>query len=129
MRNRSGILIGLTVLAVAAAFISPAWATMDNLKAFKQVYPPKAGQAAPGCKVCHQSLIGKKGDLNAYGLALQKSKASADAKKITAADLKAIEKEDSDKDGVSNLDEINAGTSPGDPTSIPPTAGKGDKSK
>ena len=111
-------------LSAAAAFCvvlavpSPAWATFDNLKTFKQTYPGKAPKAY-SCKICHHSLLGKKGDLNAYGLALQKLKAPADAKKLTPDDLKALEKEDSDLDGVSNLDEIHAGTPLGEPAATP----------
>ena len=54
-----------------------------------------------------------------YGLALQKLKAPADAKKLTEKDLRAVEKGDADADGVSNLDEITAGTALGDPVSFP----------
>lgn len=108
---------GVVVLGLG----SEAWATIDNLKSFKQTYPGKEPKAY-SCKVCHLGAIGKKGDLNAYGLALQKLKAPADAKKLTEKDFKAIEKVDADKDGASNLDEITAGTFPGDPVSVP--AGK-----
>ena len=95
-----------------------AWATLDNLKNFKQVYPGK-NPSVYSCKTCHKSAVGKKGDMNAYGLALQKLKAPADAKKLTEADFRVIEKEDADLDGATNLDEINAGTNPGDPASVP----------
>jgi len=96
----------------------PAWATIENLKSFKQAYPGKDPKTY-SCKICHNAALGKKGDLNAYGIALQKSKAPADAKELTKQDIRAIEKTDADKDGVSNLDEINAGTAPGDPASVP----------
>ena len=105
---------GILVLCIGEA----AWATIDNFKTFKQTYPGKDPKFY-SCKVCHQSAIGKKGDLNAYGLALQHLKAPADAKKLTEEDLRAIEKDDADGDGASNLDEINAGTAPGDPVSVP----------
>ena len=62
-------------LVVAAP---PAWATIDNLKAFKQAYP---GRTAVSCKTCHQGIVGKRGDLNAYGLALQKLKGAGNATK------------------------------------------------
>jgi len=105
-------------LCVFLSFNSAAWATIENLKSFKQTYPGK-DPTYYSCKICHQAAVGRKGNLNAYGLALQKSKAPADAKELTKQDFRAIEKEDADGDGVSNIDEINAGTAPGDPTSVP----------
>lgn len=40
-------------------------------------------------------------------------------KKAAAASLKAVECKDADKDGISNIAEIKAGTLPGDPKSKP----------
>ena len=115
MRIRWHVLtVGLGLL-VAGGLAEPAWATMANLTSFKQAYPTVSPVS---CKMCHQGAIGKKGDLNAYGQALQKSKAPADAKKLTADDFRAVEKADSDGDGVSNVDELKAGTNPGDPASV-----------
>ena len=108
--------VGLLVFLVSQA--TPAWATLDNFKTFKEAYPGKEAKAY-SCKICHLNAMGKKGELNAYGLALQKLKAPADAKKLTGEDIRALEKDDADKDGASNLDEINAGTAPGDSASIP----------
>src|SRR3989338_8144404 len=65
-------LFGLLLIAPQAH------ATIDNLKSYKQAYPGKDAKAY-SCKVCHQGAIGKKGDLNAYGLAQQALKAPADA--------------------------------------------------
>ena len=116
MRKNSGILFGL-ILSAALLAAGPALATMENQKAFKQSYPAKAGRTAPGCKMCHQGAIGKSSqDLNPYGADLKKG---ANPKKLTEADFKAIETEDSDKDGASNGAEIAAGTQPGDPASAP----------
>ena len=90
---------------------STAWATMDNLKTYKAAYPGKPAT----CKTCHQGAVGKKGDLNAYGTALQTSKGGpGKALKLTTEDVKAVEKGDADHDGVSNGDEIAAGTPPGE---------------
>ena len=114
MQNVRHAFIGMSVLAMALTLSGPAWATMDNLKSLKEAYPGKTA----ACKECHLGAIGKTGDLNAYGLALQKAKADG-AKKLTPADYKAIETQDADQDGASNLDEINAGTNPGDPASTP----------
>ena len=118
-RRLMKLAVGGCALCLLAA---PAWATIDNLKSYKAAYPGKAPQAY-SCKVCHDGAIGKKDNLNAYGLALQQYKADAGAKKLTEEDYRAIEKEDADKDGASNLDEINAGTSPADPASTPPPKG------
>jgi len=56
------------------------------------------------------------GKLNPYGVDFAKQRTR------DAAAFKAIERLDSDKDGVSNLDEIKAGTLPGDPASKPSAA-------
>ena len=120
MLTRRAVCVGVCLCFIVAGGPS-AWATIDNLKAFKQAYPPK--DAKPySCKICHHGFLGKKDNLNAYGLALQKLKAPADAKQLTPDDLKALEKDDSDLDGVSNLDEINAGTPPGEPAAAPDAA-------
>ena len=94
----------------------------DNFKAFKQTYPGKSASLY-SCKTCHQHAIGRKGDLNPYGASLQKAVAPGTANKLTEANFQAVEKEDADSDGVSNLDEINAGTNPGDPASVPAKGG------
>ncbi|MBI3996995.1 MAG: hypothetical protein HY352_04980 [Candidatus Omnitrophica bacterium] len=97
---------------------TPAWATIDNFKSYKAAYPGKDAKAY-SCKVCHQHPVGRAGDLNAYGKALQQSKAQIGAKKLTVEDYRASEKGDADSDGASNVEEINAGTSPSDPASVP----------
>ena len=87
MLIRRGTLITLTAVAVLGVGTS-SWATMDNLKTYKQAYPDKAAKTS--CKTCHEGAMGNKGNLNAYGLALQKSKAPADVKKLTADEIKAV---------------------------------------
>ena len=109
------VILALVCSVLGAA---PAWATLDNFKRFKEAYPGKAATAY-SCKVCHLGALGRKGDLNPYGLSLQKRKAPADAKKLTTEDLRTVEAEDADGDGASNLDEITAGTAPGDAASVP----------
>lgn len=96
-------LVGLAVIAMA----TPAFMT-----AFTNTYHPKAGTALAkaGCVTCHVKMGSTQ--LNPYGKSLMK-------KPQTAASLKAIEKMDSDKDGFTNIAEINAGTLPGDPKSHP----------
>lgn len=116
--SRIGAVVGDVGLLVLLGLAIPAWATMDDVKAYKEAYPGKDAKAY-GCKACHLNAIGKKGELNAYGEALVAYKAPADAKKLTAEDILAIDKEDADKDGAANGDEIKGGTLPGDATSHP----------
>jgi hypothetical protein len=103
--------LGVVSLASAVALVAgSSLATMDLQKQFGTTYPdaPKAK-----CGTCHVKAMPKKGeaDVNAYGKDLTATK--KDAK----YDFAKIEKLDSDKDGVSNLDEIKKGTNPGDPAS------------
>ncbi|MBI4342902.1 MAG: hypothetical protein HY599_06010, partial [Candidatus Omnitrophica bacterium] len=121
--------VSLLVAGLGLAAAAPAEATIDNLKSYKQAYPGKDPKAY-SCKVCHQGAIGKKGDLNAYGAALQKLATPIDSKKLKPEDYKAVETVDADEDGASNLDEITAGTDPSDPASAPEGTkqeGQGDK--
>jgi mono/diheme cytochrome c family protein len=95
--------IGL-VLAIlsGAAFATVAWQ-----KVFNNLYKPSAGTdiAKAKCQICHTQKTG--GPLNPYGKALN-------GKKADAASLKSVEQLDSDKDGKTNIQEIKAGTLPGD---------------
>ena len=104
-----GIVVVSVMLLAAVAYALPGDAT-----AFKALYAPKAGSkvATAGCLLCHGKAPFTKTGLNAYGKDLAKQ-----AKPRTAASFKAIENLDSDKDGVTNLKEIQAGTLPGDPAS------------
>src|SRR3989338_10016973 len=106
MLSRRSVWCGVALIASLLAAES-AWATIDNLKSYKQAYPGQEPKAY-SCKVCHQGIMGKKGDLNAYGLALQTLKGEGNAKKLTEEDLRAVEQDDADEDGAANLDEINA---------------------
>lgn len=91
MASHRSIICGVAV-AVVMGWAGASWATIDDLKAYKQAHPDKAAKAS--CKTCHNGAIGKKGELNAYGLALQASKkAPADAKKLTADEIKAVPEE------------------------------------
>jgi len=121
MLSRQGVVGGLT-LAVTLILGPPCWATIDSLKSFKAAYPGKDAKAY-SCKVCHQGVVGKKGDLNAYGQALQKLKAPATAKALTVEDYRAVEKDDADGDGASNLQEWEAGAKWADPASVPERQG------
>jgi hypothetical protein len=106
-RYRTIIAILIAVLLISSA----AMATAQWLKLFTTTYKPKAGSAivTAKCQLCHAKSIPA---LNPYGMSLK-------GKPMTAASLKAVEKMDSDKDGISNIAEIKAGTLPGDPKSKP----------
>ena len=66
------------------------------------------------CGSCHTKAMPKKGDADV-------NKFGADMNKVTKKDGKydfaALDKLDSDGDGVSNGDELKKGTNPGDPAS------------
>jgi hypothetical protein len=103
------IVVGLATWAVA----KPA-----DMGTFKQVYSPKEGSelANASCLTCHAKMPPSKTELNPYGKDVQKAAAG---KPIDEKILRSIENLDSDKDGVSNINEIKAGTLPGDPKSKP----------
>jgi hypothetical protein len=109
----AAVLIVLLVVGAAAL--------VEYTKTFTTYYKlPKAGSLAKQkCAVCH---VGMKAKLNPYGLELEKAMKAGKADKLTAGILKKVEMLDSDKDGVKNVDEIKAGTSPGNPKSKPPRA-------
>ena len=81
---------------------------------FNETYhPAKDGKLAKAkCAVCHVGMTKK---LNPYGEDLHKIVGGS--KKLSPDVLKKVEQLDSDKDGVKNIDEIKAGTFPGDPKS------------
>lgn len=99
------ILLFLVFLLLRAGW---AEATVPNQSALKKAYP---AAKAVSCKICHTAAIGKGGDLNPYGLDLEKLPAPKDYLSIDAAD--------SDGDGAPNGEEIKAGTNPGDKASAP----------
>lgn len=115
-KARTTVAVVLATLLIGTA----AFATAQWLKMFNDTYKPKAGTAlaTAKCVACHDRKGSTK--LNPYGQSLK-------GKKIEAASLKSVEKMDADKDGVSNIQEIKAGTLPGDPKSKP--AGKAAKAK
>jgi hypothetical protein len=87
-------LVSLSLLVAVAADATP-----KLKRAFATQYPAAAGSAIDACTTCHTK--GK--ELNVYGVALQKAGSKFDA----------VEKDDSDADGVANLAEIKAKTNPG----------------
>lgn len=93
-------------------------ANLDNQKAFVTKYPD-AKASLGKCSTCHVKSLPKKEDheMNAYGKDVQ-TKAVVDPKaEKKIYKFEKIESLDSDGDGVKNVDEIKAGTNPGDPKS------------
>lgn len=108
--------IRTAALALAIVLVSAAaWAFPPFLKTFTATYKvkPESALANASCATCHTSKENPKG-LNPYGKDLQKVLQDG---KVTKASLAKVEKLDSDKDGVSNIQEIKAGTLPGNPKS------------
>ncbi len=94
------IFIALTLPSIITGV---AHAQIEFQDSFEQLYP---GSSFVGdCVVCHSGQWGR----NSYG---------SDWKNF-GKDFIAIENLDSDNDGFTNIDEIVAGTYPGDPFSIP----------
>ena len=118
MRKISALVwVGLALLVVVGV---ATWAVAKpaDMMTFKQVYTPKEGSAlgSANCLTCHSKMPPSKTDLNPYGNDVQKA---AVGKPVDEKILRSIEKLDSDKDGVNNINEIKAGTLPGDPKSKP----------
>lgn len=78
-----------------------------------KVYAPKEGsalfKAVKACTSCHAGAPPK---LNPFGLDLKAAMKTASSKKLTESILQTVESLDTDKDGVSNRDELRAGTDP-----------------
>ena len=118
--SRLARIAGMVVVSVAVSLgmSQTAWATFQNFQSFKKAYPGKDAKAY-SCRICHEGAIGNATNLNAYGKELLDLKGDEGAKALTEDDYRAVEQEDADGDGASNLDEIEAGTDPGDATSTP----------
>ena len=105
--------ISLLILALVAAITlvaGAAFATMDLQKDFLAKYPDSKVK----CGSCHTKPMPKKGDaeVNKFGADMSKVKG-----KDGKYDFAALDKMDSDGDGVTNADELKKGTNPVDPAS------------
>jgi len=105
--GRSGwtSIAGVVLGAFGIATTPPALATSGFGNAFAARYPNSQTQVKAGCNTCHG---GSSGNFNAYGRDLRQSNAGSREQRLAA-----IEGVDSDKEGLSNLIEINAGAQPG----------------
>ena len=103
MTNTKRVLVVLASLAISSSVLG----TMDTLKKFNERYPEAKAKLGK-CTTCHVKPLPKKDDaaLNPYGKDVGKG-----------LDFAGAESKDSDGDGVKNIDEIKAGTNPGDPSS------------
>jgi hypothetical protein len=102
-------LLSAVISTVGFSFlVSPAESKPEYLSAFNDKYKT-SGSHLDTCTTCHSSSSPSRENLNPYG------------KDFGAAnhDFGAIEGKDSDGDGFSNIDEIKAGTFPGDPNENP----------
>ena len=100
-------LAALLSMAGFAVFGTPALSKPEYLGEFNKRYGT-AGSRLDSCSTCHTTSQDAE-HLNVYG---------ADFRKANH-DFGAIEALDSDGDGFKNIDEIKAGTFPGDPKSYP----------
>ena len=99
------ILLFLLVMIIAVAGIQTVSAPGDMMDEFNQEYDTN-GTRLDNCTVCHGESIES---LNPYGMDYQEND----------ADLMAVEPLDSDEDGFSNQEEIDALTFPGDQEDTP----------
>ena len=101
--------IALALVLGCAAIISASGGAQGD---FAVRYP--ASPLGSSCTICH---IGSSSNTNPYGTALRNNGGSAD--NIPDATFTTVGPLDSDGDGFSNIDEINAGTFPGDRNDFP----------
>ena len=114
MKKTTVAVIALVAFCAATTLL----ANLDNQKAFVTTYPD-AKASLGKCSTCHMKPLPKKEDheMNPYGKDVQtKAVVDPNAEKKTYK-FEKIEGLDSDGDGVKNIDEIKAGTNPGDPKS------------
>ncbi len=104
-------ILGVALSVVATGLMAEGWLTPSQtasyssyLTTFNTKYDTSATKLN-ACATCHSD---ESFGLNAYGDDLEAQAGSVDAK------LTAVEALDSDGDGISNIDEINAATWPGD---------------
>ena len=110
--NRRAMMKKFLAALAMIAFSTTVLATMDLQKDLVAKYPT----CKANCATCHVKKMAKKGDaeLNVFGKDMV-AKAVVDPKaEKKTFNFEKIESLDSDGDGVKNIDEIKAGTNPGD---------------
>ncbi len=110
--------LGFTLLVVALASLvillaeSPVSAEPEFLTAFGQRYPAAAASQLNGCLLCHTTADPTEENLNQYG---------DDWEERGDKSFASVEGLDSDRDGFTNLQEIQSLSFPGDSASTPLT--------
>jgi hypothetical protein len=107
-----GAILAMTLTSVASA-------TPLLHQQFKDICKPPAGSMLElaQCRTCHSALP----KLNAFGRDVNREMVRQKSKTFTPTIWNKLAPLDSDKDGVSNYREIEAGTLPGDRKSRPHT--------
>jgi hypothetical protein len=95
------------ILSFTLALSNAAWAKGPYLTKFTQAYPEAKTLASKRCVICHEAMNDFR--RNTYGRDFEKA----------AQNFQAIEALDSDGDSFTNIEEIKAGTLPGDKLSFP----------
>lgn len=109
---RAAATLGLGLGVAATAHAKP-----EGPRAFCAAYPdaPECMGRSIACAKCHEST--QPVAWNSYGGAVLAALAGGSFEDDLEAALAAVEDEDSDGDGLTNLEEIELGTNPGDPLS------------
>ena len=113
-------LVGTLTVALLIVLGNRAEAKERFLDDFRQTYPAAAGTRLDGCSLCHFTNSDGKWDENQF----------ADEYEEADKSFPAIQSFDTDGDGFTNYQEIQAGTFPGDAsdnpnTYVPPPTGSG----
>jgi hypothetical protein len=118
-RVRTGTGVALTVFTSALGFGATAQAKPTAPALICQEYEdvPECAGKVVACTLCHDQI--NPPSWNAFGRAVGAALETGVSFEQSLPDaLKAIEEDDSDADGVSNLDELLAGTLPGSASSV-----------
>lgn len=109
--------LGMTVALAGMATVAMAMPTF--IKDFQSFYKIDGKNALmkESCNICHVSKTSFK--FNVFGQDIKKIWGELKVKKFNADVAKKLDDLDSDKDGVKNVEEIKAGTLPGDDKSKP----------
>jgi PKD repeat protein len=114
IERTGGVFLALALTAVF--FSQPAHAWPGCTAFFSAAYPGSLTEDEGACQTCHQSSNGG-GNFNGYGQDLLGNGAAGAGVACTSADIAgaftAVELFDSDGEGTSNIDEINAHAQPG----------------
>lgn len=117
-RSHALLFVPCGVLVALALSATRAEARPEGPRVFCETYPevPECAGQVITCTTCHVSADPP--SWNAFGLALLVARGEGEFADAIPEALRAIEYEDADGDGVTNLDEILLGTRPGDARSV-----------